>query len=77
MATTVLRKQYSEIEDVLTIVDKSEKTITKQKPTQRKTQNTSQKSETFSVVSLFSGCGGMVLVTSIARIHSKLNGLTN
>lgn len=61
MATTALRKQYSELDDVLTIVDNSEATKTKQKPTQRKTEGQTQKTEMFSVVSLFSGCGGMDL----------------
>lgn len=62
MQTTTLRKQYKELDnDVLTIVA-NETTLIKPKTTQRRTSlNVLQKQKEFSVVSLFSGCGGMDL----------------
>jgi DNA (cytosine-5)-methyltransferase 1 len=62
MPTTVLKKQYLESDnDVLTIVDKFEVIVNKRKPPQGRIKSIQHLENEFSVVSLFSGCGGMDL----------------
>jgi DNA (cytosine-5)-methyltransferase 1 len=62
MLITALRKQYSELDsDVLTIAVDPKMTILNGETRQKCTLEVSQETKTFSVVSLFSGCGGMDL----------------
>jgi len=62
MPTTAIRKQLELENDVLTIVAKTEATIIRRVTMQRRiSQSAPQKTKEFSVVSLFSGCGGMDL----------------
>jgi DNA (cytosine-5)-methyltransferase 1 len=63
MLTTLIGKEYSELSDsVHTMVAKPEYTAIQRDTIQKNTsQSVQQQTEMFSVVSLFSGCGGMDL----------------